>query len=294
MEAIDGGSADTQSTLDLYNFTQFSPLTFVYPTNDSLFIPSGYGNFIAELANGLPIQTGMPVTSVDWSGTNVVVRAGSRQFTARTVILTASVNVIKSGSIAFNPVLPATHTSALAGVLMGHAYKALLEFVSNPFNGRLAVQPGQMFQALPLIDGNSPAFLVNYFAQQFPTSNTYVLVFAESDQGLALEQMGPAAAGAALCAQMDKPFPGATAAWSGRILTSNWASNPYTLGCISYCTPGNADARVKLAQSIGDKIWLAGEAINVNVHAHSHVHGAWASGEQAAYGAMRAIGALSQ
>ncbi len=92
---------------------------------------------------------------------------------------------------------------------MGHAYKAELEFRSNPFNGRLGVQPGRMFQSLALQQGNSPTFLVNYFAEHYPnTPNTYVMCIVEGEQALALEQMGPMAAGATLCGLMDKPYPG--------------------------------------------------------------------------------------
>ncbi len=293
MEVIDGGSAATQSVQDLFDVVQFIPATFVFPQKDSFFVPAGFGTFMARLAKGLPIQTSRPVTSIDTSGTNVVVTAGGQQYTARTVIVTTTVNVLKSGSIAFNPPLPSSHQTALSQILMGHAYKAELEFRSNPFNGRLGVQPGQTFQSLALQQGNSPTFFVNYFAEQYPnTPNTYVMCIVEAEQGLAFEQMGPAAAGAALCALMDKPYPGASAAWTGRILASNWASNPYTRGCLSFCTPGNAQARTQLMQPIGNKMWLAGEAITV--HAHSLVHGAWASGEQAAYAAMASIGALSR
>src|SRR6266404_5368119 len=56
ISVVDGGDASDQSVEDLYNFSQYSPLPFVYPPGDILFIPRGYGAFLARLANGLPVQ----------------------------------------------------------------------------------------------------------------------------------------------------------------------------------------------------------------------------------------------
>ena len=291
--AIDGGSPATQSTLDLYNVTQYLPAVFVFPPKDSFFVPSGYGAFIARVAKGLSIQTSSPVESIDYSGNHVTVKTATGQtFTAKAAIVTSSINVIKAGVISFTPELPPKHMAALSGLTMGHAWKGMLQFRGTPFDGRLGVQPGRMFTTLALVNGDSAQFIGNYFAQEYPNAGTYLMVIAEGALGISLEKMGPANAGKTLCAQLEAPFPGITAAWTGQILTSNWLSNPYTRGCISYATPGHAAARVQLAQPVAKKVWFAGEGISV--HSHSLVNGAWATGTDAAYGALFAMGALSK
>jgi monoamine oxidase len=290
--SLTGGSPATQSTLDLYNELQFVPAAFAFPPKDSFVIPSGYGAFVARLAKGLTIRYDTPVASIDYGAKLVRVKTTTGQtFTAKAVILTPSINVLKSGSITFTPELPEKYTTALAGMGMGHAWKAMLEFRGKPFDGSLGVKPGEMSTAVGLVNGDSPQFFVNYCAQQFPNlDNTYVVTIAEEALGIRLEKMGPQNAGKTLCAYLEKTFPGVTAAWTGRIVASNWLTNPYTRGCLAFATTGNAGARLQLAHPIDKKVWFAGEA--VSHHSHGTVNGAWATGTDAAYGALFAMGAL--
>lgn len=295
ISAIDGGSLPTQSTLDLYNNTKYIPAAFFYPPKDTFLIPSGYGAFIERLAKGLPIRLNSPVKRIDYSKDRVSVRTlNDETFYAKAVIVTTSVNVLKSGGLTFMPELPPSHQKALSGLTMGHAWKGMLEFHGRPFDvPQLPVHRGKMFTTVALVNDASAQYFGNYFAQQFPDAGaTYLMTIAEEELALSLEKMGPQRAGKRLCDMLEVPFPGITAAWTGRIQTSNWATNPYTLGCISYATPGNAHARVTLSRPVKKKVWFAGEAISV--HSHSLVNGAWATGTDAAYGALFAIGALTK
>jgi monoamine oxidase len=294
VSALTGGSPAVQSTLDLYGESQFVPAAFAFPLKDSFVIPSGYGAFIARLAKGLSIRYSTPVASIDYSGTFVKVKTTTgKTFTAKAAIVTTSVNVLKSGSITFAPELPPNHASALSGMSMGHAWKAMLEFRGKPFDGPLGAKPGKMSTAVGLVNADSPQFFVNYCAQQFPKlENTYVVAIAENAPGIRLERMGPQKAGKEVCALLETPFPGVTAAWTGRIVASNWLTNPYTRGCLTYATTGNAGARTRFAQPVDKKVWFAGEG--VSVHSHGTVNGAWATGTDAAYGALFALGALAK
>jgi monoamine oxidase len=42
---------------------------------------------------------------------------------------------------------------------------------------------------------------------------------------------------------------------------SGWANNPLTLGAYSAARPGKADARLTLAEPLGDRVFFAGEAV---------------------------------
>jgi len=292
VRAIDAGSPKDQSVLDWYNNAQFIPAAFVFPPMDEFLVPSGYGTFIARLAKGLPIVTSSPVSKIDLSTNPVTVTAGGTQYRAKQVIVTASVNVLKSGTIEITN-LPKSYSAALDGLTMGHGFKAQLEFNGKPFDGHLGVRPGKMFTGLGLEDKLGIHVFGNYFQEQFPNlPHTYCMIFAEAELGNKLERMGPTNAGKEICAALEKPFPGITAAWTGRILTSSWLTNNYTRGCISYATVGNAGSRVTLSKPVAKKLWFAGEAISV--HSHSFVNGAWASGTAAGYGALFEIGALTE
>src|SRR5262249_1141250 len=285
-----GGPAGAQSVEDLFNFLQFSPGPFVFPGNDSLYVLNGYGAFVARLATGLPIQLQSPVQSITYGGSLVTLTTTGQTYQARTVIVTASIGVLASGAIAFSPALPPAYVAALAGLPMAHAYKIMLGFTRNPFNGRLGTQPGKQNNIVPLVDAPTPTFLVNYFAEEYPNAGTFMIAIVEGPDADTYEAMGPTNAAQAILQRAEVPFPGVTAAWNGQALASSWATNPYTRGCYTFATPGHAAARVQLAQPLSKQVWFAGEALSIR--AHSLVHGAWESGIAAAYGALASLGVL--
>jgi monoamine oxidase len=67
----------------------------------------------------------------------------------------------------------------------------------------------------------------------------------------------------------------------GTNLVTHWEADPFTLGAYSYVRPGDADARTKLAEPLGDgRLLFAGEACHDGLA--GTVAGAWISGQQAA------------
>jgi monoamine oxidase len=65
------------------------------------------------------------------------------------------------------------------------------------------------------------------------------------------------------------------------VRTSSWATDPFARGSYSFHAPGSGlDDRRRLQQPIGDRLYLAGEAVGVNNPAT--VHGALFSGRYAA------------
>lgn len=293
VRSVDGGDPKDQSVLDLYNNLEYLIAPFAFPPKDTFLIPTGYGAFIASLGKGIPLTPNSPVESIDYRGKLVSIRtANKRTYTAKAVIVTASVNVLKSGTLTFAPDLPRAQAKALSGLTMGHAIKLMLEFNGKPFE-HAGIPPNRTTSALPLINESIPQFFLNYFKEVYSgLPHTYMMTIVEGKEAVNLEKMGPKKAGEKICAYLSHAFPGIENAWTRRILTSNWATNPYTLGCISYATTNHAEARVTLSLPVANKLFFAGEAISV--HSHSLVNGAWASGTAAGYGALFAIGALTK
>lgn len=62
----------------------------------------------------------------------------------------------------------------------------------------------------------------------------------------------------------------------------DWQSDPFTLGSYSYIPVGGTGAQEKLASSVADTIFFAGEATNCEGH-NGTVHGAIATGARAAH-----------
>jgi monoamine oxidase len=71
------------------------------------------------------------------------------------------------------------------------------------------------------------------------------------------------------------------------LTATSWALDPLSRGSYSYARPGHADARQKLAQSVDDRLFFAGEACSA--HDFSTAHGAYETGIMAAEQALAAI-----
>lgn len=281
----DGADPALASVLDTYNFASHSPAPFVYPINDTFFFPYGMGNFIQRLAKGLNIVTSAPVSSITYGGTGPVVisASGGRTYQARKVIVTVSTGVLRAKSITFSPALPAAYTNALIQLPMGGAYKAAMTFKSNIFKGRQGVVGTQMKSLVDLVDHPGQGLFVNYLGKPM------AVFIGDAKTGDGYEKMTDDEAATFFLNTLETYFPGAKAAWTGKIGTTKWRTNPYTRGATSYATARHTTARVRLATPVDKKIWFAGEALSIA--AHSQLHGAWQSGQAAAYGALGSLGA---
>ncbi len=255
---IVGGT--NMSLLDLYVYTNFEPLPFAVPGSDFI-VKSGMGTFIASLAKGLPIVTSAPVSSITTGGATISVTTGSTTYQAKTVIVTAPTDVLaksnSSGSITFNPPLPSSYLDAFAGLPLVPIYKALLGFKSS---FQFDVPPGttptqQPFSVVfPLSNTESATFFPNFWS-----TNTCEFI-ANGTLAQTLDAAGNQGAAPILLAQLETAFPGATAAWDGRITGSNWMSNPYFGGAFSAALPGKYGSRALIQKPIGNQLWFAGEA----------------------------------
>lgn len=90
--------------------------------NGDRFLPGGYGQLIAYLAQGLDIRLGQPVTHIDWSGEQVRVNDERGDF----CICSVPLGVLKT--LRFTPALPAAQQDALAHLGMGRLEKVVLQF----------------------------------------------------------------------------------------------------------------------------------------------------------------------
>jgi monoamine oxidase len=87
-------------------------------------IVGGYSQLLSYLADGLDIRFESPVSSIVTDDAGVLID-GNR---ADAAIVTVPVAVLRSGSITFDPPLPAAHREALAHITAGRVEKAALQF----------------------------------------------------------------------------------------------------------------------------------------------------------------------
>lgn len=245
---------------------------------DNFFIAGGYGNYLARLAAGLPIQLSAPVRRIDWSGQGVRIETeGGARLDARAAIVTIPMMVLRDGP-AFSPPLPNTLRAAIDGFITGIYEHAVLHWPSSPFRGpdRLAGFHGRRRSPAGLltrIDGTP----FHFYELDVKEAAAIDAAGGDADavrrrvRAVLAEQVGRAAL-------RDLTIPAISA----------WRHDPFARGSWAVVPPGHAAARITLRDGVGGKIWFAGEALSREQW--GTVGGAFEQGNRAAMAVADAIG----
>jgi len=192
-------------------------------------------------------------------------------FTAKHVICTLPLGVLKSNSVQFNPTLPASKLGAINRLQMGSVNKILLVFPSTFWDVNT-----QYFGYCPDTRGQYPYF-VN--VKKFMNLNA-LMTFALGDYGLTIEGQTDAQIQTDVMNTLRLMF-GNNIPAPTNILVTRWGADPFAGGCYSSAALGSTRADfTEFENSIDDKLFFAGE------HTHNEyratVHGAFLSGEREA------------
>jgi monoamine oxidase len=236
----------------------------------------GYGAFLARLADGLPILTGVAVSRIDHRGPRVTVETSAGRIEAGAVIVTASTDVLARGTIRFDPPLPVDQEDALGGLSLGVYERVVLELPGNPFRFRtdedvyFARQAKRTLRLTTAVDGTALAFA------DFGGS------FAEE-----LTRAGPAAATEFAVSLLVETFGGEARKAVARSHATAWRRDPWIAGSFSCAEPGHGNDRGILRRPIGGRVRLAGEATHPTLW--GTVGGAYLEGERAAGESLAAL-----
>ncbi|WP_248309381.1 NAD(P)/FAD-dependent oxidoreductase [Bosea sp. Tri-44] len=212
-------------------------------------VPSGYGNLVARYGAGLDIRLNQPVTAIDWSGSRVAVTTASGTLRARACIVTVPVGVLKAGGIRFTPELPTRTRDALAGIGMGALTKIALKVEGD----RFGIAPGTTY-----FEAGAAGRLISF--ELFPDDRDLVIGYCGGDFARDLSTAGPGAAREQVVDLLASMIGSEFRKAAGPVSFPAWWTDPFSHGSYSVCLPGHANARDILAEPIGGKLWLAGEA----------------------------------
>lgn len=235
-------------------------------------VREGLGSLVAKFAKGLPIQTGTVVTGVDWSGTGVTVRTQKGDIRAQAVIVTVSTGVMSGRGIRFMPDLPAEVWQAFDDLPMGLLTKIALQTDGSRFG-----LPENAF-VTRAIDEPLPAKAA--FFLSFPAGNDLCVGFVGGSRAWEIEKAGEDAAIAFATDQLASMLGSDIRRHIRKGRMTNWGSNPWTRGAYAAARPGRHKARAALSNSLGDRVFFAGEALGGAYPAL--LSGAHISGEAAA------------
>jgi monoamine oxidase len=251
---------------------QLSATTFddgEYAGGEQAVVTSGYDALPRLIANGLEIVLNSPVTAVTRRDNSVVVHVGNRSFEGPAAIVTVPLGVLKSGAIVFDPPLPDAHTRAVNALGFGVLSKSYFRFNRRTWNAENA-----FYQFI----GTEPGLWSQWFTLP-SAAGPIVLAFNAGERARSMESSSPKDL-------MSGALPIARHLFGDdispvEVRTSSWSGDPYARGAYSFHAPGSGlDDRRRLQEPIGDRLYLAGEAVGVNNPATAT--GAVASGRYAA------------
>lgn len=232
------------------------------------------------------VQTNRQVKRIDYTGEKALISGeialaggGSEPFVveADKVIVTVPISVLKSGDIEFTPSLPASKGNALSNIEMDASVRVLLDFKANFW-------------------GTDSGFL--YGGESVPEYLNAGIGRSEGMKTLSLTVNGSKAATLsnlgkdmipALLAELDAIFQGKATQTVRRDLNDNiisviqdWTKEKHIRGGVSYLKPGvTNEVRAALGESVGGKLFFAGEATDTNGEAGT-INGALLSALRAA------------
>ncbi len=234
----------------------------------------GLGNLFMHKVREIPVRLNTEVTNIDWGGSGVNLYTSRGMIRAKKCLVTVSTGVLASGNIQFNPALPVEKYTAFEKISMGFYNHLTFQFKENFFG---IGDDGYLLYKLPTNGAKSPkgmSMLVNMsgtnlsigdvggeFARDLEKAGEKVAIdFAKGELYKIFGQK-----------TVDKNFVKAHA--------TSWGNDPLFRGAYASAEPGAFGYRRVLQETVGNRIYFAGEACHE--WAWSTVHGAWKSGVKA-------------
>jgi monoamine oxidase len=238
----------------------------------------GSGTLIARLGEQVPLSLSTPASRISWDRRDVTVETPAGKIAARAAVITVSSNVLAAGNIKFTPDIPKRTLDAAAKLSLGSYDRIALQMPGNPLglarDDVIIEQSNSMRTALLYANMGSSSLCSIDVAGSF---------------GRDLSAQGEKAMIAFAVEWLTKLFGSEAAAAVKKSSATRWNAAPYALGAMSAAGPGTQASRKVLTEPIGC-MYLAGEATHETLW--GTIDGAWESGERAAEGALRRIGAL--
>ncbi|HHI82895.1 MAG TPA: FAD-dependent oxidoreductase [Rhizobiales bacterium] len=231
---------------------------------------AGYGALVAHFGRGLPVHLSTRAREINWSGSGVKVVTNKGTLRARAAIVTVSLGVLAAEAIRFVPPLPVWKQRAIDGFAMGSYVTIGLQFKQQRV---LPVPDNAWFW----IDGRPDElleFMSNMGGWGVSRAN------AAGHLGLELEGAGRKEAVDFALSRLKSALGPRITRLFARGSFTGWTGNPLTFGTWAMARPGHAGARKLLAEPVGKRIFLAGEACHEDMFATCH--GALLSGQTTA------------
>jgi monoamine oxidase len=240
--------------------------------------PGGYDQIPATLARGIDVLLEHEVTRIEHGAEGVRIHTRQGMFEAECAVVTLPVGVLKAGTVAFEPPLPAWKRGAIEGLGFGVLDKVAVRFarVFWPEGHAFLGYASQTHGEFPVIQDASAI-----------SGAPLLVAFTGGSFSRQIEAMSDEQVIARLMRVLRAMFGGAVPepeAWK----VARWASDPHARGVYPFDRVGaRGDEYQYLACPVGERLLFAGEATHP-LHAGT-VHGAYLSGLREAARILRAF-----
>jgi polyamine oxidase len=245
------------------------------PGGDLLLTGGGYGRIVEHLAQGLDVRTDWAVDRVRVSDDGVEVGGPTGRLIGLAAIVTLPLPVLAGPTVHFDPPLPAVVHEAMRCLGMGVAEKLVLAFAERTWSPELA--------SIAVLDADPD----DPFASWTVHPVAPVLVsYAGGRRARRFGSRSDADLLAGALASLRRAL--GTVAEPVATARTTWGADPFSQGSYSYnAGAGATAARERLAEPLGPRLVLAGEA--TVVEGYGTAHGALASGYRAADQVLAAL-----
>ncbi len=265
--AYTAADPENASTLDYARY---------HETNENMSVPRGIGTLVTTFGADLQVELSTPVRRIRWSGRGVSVESDAGTIEARAAIVTVSTSVLASGTIRFDPGLPAWKLDAIGAVPLGSANKIVVVFDRNVF-GEEASLSVRIDEARRETVG----------MQIRPFGRNLASGYIGGEFSRSLEAAGADAMVDFMLERLQWMYGSEIVRHVKATAASAWSSDPWIAGAYSAALPGKAHLRPDLARPVGDRLFFAGEATAEGFY--TTVHGGYLSGLRAAKEAVAAL-----
>jgi monoamine oxidase len=245
--------------------------------DNNAFCRQGFGTLLTKLVPPGTLITGTPVSRIAWGRGNIEVESARGTYQARTVIVTASTNVLLANKIKFQPDIPRRQLDAIGRLRLGSFDHVALELPGNP----LGLRSDEL--AFEKADGRRTAAMFGNIG-----GSTICSVDVGGNFGRELSAKGEKE-------MIDFALDWLTGLYGNdfrplvkRSHATRWNQEPWVMGAVSTASPGAQPMRKLLMEPLNNRVFFAGEAAHETLW--GTVGGAWESGERAADAVIRIIG----
>jgi len=207
------------------------------------------------------IQLNSPIDQINYTTDKIQLKLSSGTILeADKVIVTVPISILKLNEITFIPSLSQSKTQAFQKIGMGAGMKVFMKFSTKFFDQNIT---GGHICAAYADDSVGKA-----------VDDNVLLAFVMGEQAEYLTSLGSdTAITTALLQELDTMYNGQATLNFLSGVVFDWTKEPFIKGAYSFSTVNMGDARLIAAQSVDNKLFFAGEAMNINGH-HQTVQGA--------------------